>query len=92
MAWEWGKENWEWIKEKLGGDMSFDKFVIYPANLFKTAEKSAEYKAFFEPKLDILGLGRSINKQVSSSSLEKNRSINKRLNRQRHIVYTADRD
>lgn len=60
MAWEWAKENWEWIKEKLGGDMSFDKFVIYPANLFKTAEKSAEYKAFFEPKLDILGLGRSI--------------------------------
>ncbi|WP_374284729.1 M1 family metallopeptidase [Lactococcus sp.] len=59
-AWAWAKENWEWVKEKLGGDMSFDKFVIYPANVFKTAEKLAEYKAFFEPKLDILGLGRSI--------------------------------
>ena len=23
----------------LGGDMSFDKFVIYPANAFKTAER-----------------------------------------------------
>lgn len=59
-AWAWAKENWEWVKEKLGGDMSFDKFVIYPANVFKTAEKLDEYKAFFEPKLDILGLGRSI--------------------------------
>ncbi|PCS00654.1 M1 family metallopeptidase [Lactococcus fujiensis] len=60
MAWAWAKENWEWVKEKLGGDMSFDKFVIYPANVFKTAGALAEYKAFFEPKLDILGLGRSI--------------------------------
>lgn len=60
IAWSWGKENWDWVIEKLGGDMSFDKFVIYPANSFKTAEKLAEYKAFFEPKLSILGLERNI--------------------------------
>lgn len=29
-AWTWEQENWDWIAEKLGGDMSYDKFVIYP--------------------------------------------------------------
>ena len=37
-SWTWARENWDWIKAALGGDMSFDKFVIYPANAFKTAE------------------------------------------------------
>lgn len=59
-AWAWAKENWEFITAKLGGDMSFDKFVIYPGNVFKTPEKLAEYKAFFEPKLENPALKRSI--------------------------------
>lgn len=59
-AWSWERENWAWLEEKLGGDMSYDKFVIYPGNVFKTAEKLAEYKAFFEPKLSNPGLKRSI--------------------------------
>lgn len=28
-TWTWARENWDWIKKALGGDMSFDKFVIY---------------------------------------------------------------
>ncbi|GBG96093.1 M1 family metallopeptidase [Lactococcus termiticola] len=59
-AWAWETANWDWLAEKLGGDMSYDKFVIYPGNHFKTAEKLAEYKAFFEPKLSNPGLKRSI--------------------------------
>lgn len=59
-AWKWAKENWEFITAKLGGDMSFDKFVIYPGNVFKTPAKLAEYKAFFEPKLENPALKRSI--------------------------------
>lgn len=59
-AWSWERENWEWLLAKLGGDMSYDKFVIYPGNVFKTAEKLTEYKAFFEPKLENQGLKRSI--------------------------------
>ncbi len=34
---------------------AFDKFVIYPANCFKTRERLNEYKAFFEPQLDDYG-------------------------------------
>lgn len=58
--WTWARENWAWIKSILGGDMSFDKFVIYPANVFKTAERLAEYKAFFEPQLDDMAISRNI--------------------------------
>ena len=56
----WTRENWDWIKAALGGDMSFDKFVIYPANAFKTAERLAEYKAFFEPQLSDMAISRNI--------------------------------
>ena len=45
-TWTWARENWDWVKKALGGDMSFDKFVIYPANCFKTRERLNEYKAF----------------------------------------------
>ncbi|MGG6837791.1 UNVERIFIED_CONTAM: M1 family metallopeptidase [Streptococcus canis] len=58
--WEWARENWEWIKAALGGDMSFDKFIIYPAANFKTQERLNEYKAFFEPKLDDMAISRNI--------------------------------
>ena len=59
-TWTWARENWDWIKKALGGDMSFDKFVIYPANCFKTHERLNEYKAFFEPQLDDMAISRNI--------------------------------
>ena len=59
-VWNWAKDNWDWIKAALGGDMSFDKFVIYPANCFKTRERLNEYKAFFEPQLDDMAISRNI--------------------------------
>ena len=59
-AWTWARENWEWVKAALGGDMSFDKFVIYPANTFKTVERLAEFKAFFEPQLSDMAISRNI--------------------------------
>lgn len=58
--WTWARENWAWIKATLGGDMSFDSFVIIPANVFKIPERLAEYKAFFEPQLDDLSISRNI--------------------------------
>lgn len=59
-VWTWARENWDWIKAALGGDMSFDSFVISPAVVFKTEEKLAEYKAFFEPQLDDMAISRNI--------------------------------
>ncbi len=59
-VWVWARENWDWIKAALGGDMSFDSFVILPAHLFKTEQRLAEYKEFFEPQLSDLALSRNI--------------------------------
>ena len=59
-VWTWARENWDWIKAALGGDMSFDSFVISPAVVFKTEERLAEYRAFFEPQLDDMAISRNI--------------------------------
>ena len=59
-VWTWARENWDWIKAALGGDMSFDSFVISPAVVFKSEERLAEYKAFFEPQLDDMAISRNI--------------------------------
>ena len=59
-AWFWARENWDWIKAALGGDMSFDSFVILPAHVFKSEQRLAEYKEFFEPQLSDLALSRNI--------------------------------
>ncbi len=63
--WEWSCENWEWIKKALGGDMSFDRFVIYPANFFKTEEFLNKYKDFFEPQLSNMAISRCISMGVN---------------------------
>lgn len=57
--WTWTAWNWDWIRKYLVV-MSFDKFVIYPANCFKTHERLNEYKAFFEPQLDDMAISRNI--------------------------------
>lgn len=60
MVWTWARNDWSWIKAALGGDMSFDRFVVIPAAIFKTEERLAEYKGFFEPQLTDMALSRNI--------------------------------
>ena len=64
-VWTWARENWDWIKAALGGDMSFDSFVISPAVVFKTERRLAEYKAFFEPQLDDMAISRNISMGIN---------------------------
>ncbi|KXT76471.1 Lysyl aminopeptidase [Streptococcus sp. DD10] len=59
-VWTWARENWEWIKAALGGDMSFDSFVVVPGSVFKTDNRLNEYKDFFEPQLTDMALNRNI--------------------------------
>ena len=58
--WNWAKDNWDWIKAALGGDMSFDSFVNIPASIFKTQERLDQYIAFFEPQTSDKALERNI--------------------------------
>ncbi|WP_316606433.1 M1 family metallopeptidase [Streptococcus pluranimalium] len=68
IVWQWSKVNWEWIKSVLGGDMSFDSFVIIPSRLFKTPTALEEYKAFFEPQLDDMAISRNISMGIKEIS------------------------
>ena len=59
-AWDWARENWAWVMEALGGDMSSDRFITFPAYVFKTEERLSEYMDFFYPELDNLAFRRNI--------------------------------
>ncbi|MGT2926187.1 M1 family metallopeptidase [Streptococcus cuniculipharyngis] len=58
--WTWGRENWQWLKETFAGDMSYADFVESAADVFKTEERLAEFKAFYEPEMEDLALKREI--------------------------------
>ncbi len=58
--WQWACDNWQWLTKSLGGDMSFDKFILIPASIFKTKKRLEEFKKFFEPELDNIAINRSI--------------------------------
>ncbi|WP_313629308.1 M1 family metallopeptidase [Enterococcus italicus] len=60
LAWDWIRTNWQWLLDTVGGDMSFTSYIQMIARVFRTSERLAEYKAFFEPKLNTPGLTREI--------------------------------
>lgn len=50
-TWQWVKDNWEWLHENLGSDLSFYRMPIYVARVHSNSDFIKEYKSFFEPKL-----------------------------------------
>ncbi|MDO4912529.1 MAG: M1 family metallopeptidase [Lactobacillus sp.] len=65
MAWNWIKDEWGWLDKTVGGDMEFTTFITVIARCFKTKEQLADFKAFFEPKLDQPMLTREIKMDIS---------------------------
>lgn len=59
-AWDWIRNDWQWLEDTVGGDMEFTTYITVIAGIFKTADRLAEFKAFFEPKLATPGLTREI--------------------------------
>lgn len=51
-TWEWMKENWDWLKDKLGSDLSFSRMPIYAARTFAEEKLIREYTEFFESKME----------------------------------------
>ena len=64
-AWDWMRDNWDWLIDTLGGDMEFHTYVTVTANTFYTKQRYDEFKAFYEPKLDTPGLRREIEMDVN---------------------------
>ncbi len=46
-AWKWTIDNWDWLYEKLGSDLSFYRMPIYAARGASDASFLDEYHAFF---------------------------------------------
>lgn len=65
VAWDWVREEWQWLEDTVGGDMEFTTYITVIANVFKTQTRLDEFKAFFEPKLDTPGLTREIKMDTS---------------------------
>lgn len=51
LTWEWVKENWDWLHDNIGSDLSFYRMPIYAARVHSDESFIKEYKSFFEPKL-----------------------------------------
>lgn len=64
-AWDWIRNEWGWLEKTVGGDMEFATYITVIAGVFRTEQRLAEFKAFFEPKLDTPGLGREIKMDTS---------------------------
>lgn len=64
-VWDWVCQNWDFITKILGGDMSFDSFVLAPGSVFKTEEELEEYIKFFEPMKNNFALSRSISLTIN---------------------------
>ncbi|WP_288529641.1 M1 family metallopeptidase [uncultured Secundilactobacillus sp.] len=63
-AWDWIRNDWQWLEDTVGGDMEFTTYITVITGIFKTAERLAEFKAFFEPKLNTPGLTREIKMDI----------------------------
>lgn len=59
-AWDWLRTDWAWLAKTVGGDMEFPTYITVVAGVFRTPERLAEFKTFFDPKRDNPALTREI--------------------------------
>jgi puromycin-sensitive aminopeptidase len=62
MAWQWEKENWEWI-EKIFGDGHMYTYFLQTFGVFAEEDKALDIENFFKDK-DIKGISRTINQSL----------------------------
>ena len=49
IAWNWLKENWQWVKDTFGGDKSYDNFIRYAASALLTRDELNDFTKFTKP-------------------------------------------
>lgn len=63
-AWDWIRNDWSWLEDTVGGDMEFATYITVTSMIFHTPARLAEFKAFFEPKVNTPGLTREIKMDI----------------------------
>lgn len=51
LAWEWVKQNWQWLDDNFKGDIGFSRLPLYAARSFSKLSFKKDYSSFFEPLL-----------------------------------------
>ncbi len=64
LAWDWIRNEWDWLDKTVGGDMEFATFITVTAAVFHTKERAEEFAAFFELKKGVAGLTREITMDI----------------------------
>ncbi|MBP6038495.1 MAG: M1 family metallopeptidase [Candidatus Saccharimonas sp.] len=59
-TWQWLRDNWAWIDKTFGTDKSYDYYPRYAGQLLMTRRQLDEYREFFAPMLENVGLKRVI--------------------------------
>ena len=65
IAWDWVRNNWDWVLATYAGDKSFDEFPRYAAGGLVNQQQLDEYKEFFGPMVSDLSLKRTIEMGIS---------------------------
>ncbi len=64
-AWNWLRDNWQWIYDTFKGDASYDRYPRYAGGALSTTTMLKEYKAFFLPMRDDPALTRIVDMGIS---------------------------
>ena len=64
LAWDWLRNEWDWLEATVGGDMEFATYITVTAGIFHTIDRLNEFKDFFTPKINTPGLTREINMDI----------------------------
>lgn len=64
-AWQWIRDNWDWVVTTFKGDKSYDDFPRYSALGLVTRQQLEQYKAFFTPMQNEPALSRVITMGIS---------------------------
>jgi len=65
LAWQWIRDNWQWIVDTFASGKSYDDYPRYTASALTTRQQLQEYTEFFTPMKDIPALTRAIAMGVS---------------------------
>jgi aminopeptidase N len=47
-TWQWMQDNWEWLEQNMGNDLSFYRMPNYAARNYSDESFLPEFKKFFE--------------------------------------------
>ena len=65
LAWQWMRDNWDWIEKTFAGDKSYDMLPRLVGNVLRTRDEYNEYKTFFASMRDTPALARVISMGIS---------------------------